>query len=383
MYHQGDSGDGGGPAEYRARDRGRGRARASSSPPRAHLIPTRAVSRPAGRAVGPGTKGRAAAETLGSTASSPSVRDAPGGPKAPEKYRQISALHALCQRTESLTSRSPPPPRRHLRDRQIEVLRGDRGSPPEYRGRDRIRVTAASDRAQHPRHVQHPGQSQPNLQHHGQKPPLHCPLPELRGTAAGRPARPGPGSGRGGAVNHLETTPTNRPPVVHSWQQIYKSMMDMSSRLLVLQQLAESCGTSTVQQGVQQVWRLLLLCLLCRLCFRLGGVSTVKHAVSALTGAYALFLFFELHMLWVLSLSALCYVVLLLGQRSSSRGLFLSVVVLVYLLVGELHLIDMVTWHKIRGELLPVRWGFLWTVSHSSNVLHTKAVEQDVASVKI
>jgi len=60
----------------------------------------------------------------------------------------------------------------------------------------------------------------------------------------------------------------------------------------------------------------------------------VKHAVSAVTGAYALFLFFELHMLWVLALSALCYLVLLLGRRSSSRGLFLSAVVLVYLLVG-------------------------------------------------
>lgn len=46
--------------------------------------------------------------------------------------------------------------------------------------------------------------------------------------------------------------------------------MDMSSRLAVWQELAESCGLSTVQQGLQQVWRLLLLCLICRLCFRLG-----------------------------------------------------------------------------------------------------------------
>ncbi|XP_068454478.1 protein-serine O-palmitoleoyltransferase porcupine-like [Clinocottus analis] len=130
--------------------------------------------------------------------------------------------------------------------------------------------------------------------------------------------------------------------------------MDMTSRLLVLQQLAESCGASTVQQGIQQVWRLLLLCLLCRLCFRLGSVSTVKHVVSALSGIYGLFLFFELHMLWVLLLSALCYLVLLLSQHSSSRGLFLSVVILIYLLVGELHLIDMVTWHKIRGSQMVV-----------------------------
>ncbi|XP_068590021.1 protein-serine O-palmitoleoyltransferase porcupine-like [Cebidichthys violaceus] len=130
--------------------------------------------------------------------------------------------------------------------------------------------------------------------------------------------------------------------------------MDMSSRLLVLQQLAESCGISTVKQGLQQVWRLLLLCLICRLCFRLGGVSTVKHVVSAVTGVYGLFLFFELHMLWVLLLCALCYLVLLLSRHSSSRGLFLSVVILIYLLVGELHLIDMVTWHKIRGSQMVV-----------------------------
>uniref|UniRef100_A0A8C4FA48 Protein-serine O-palmitoleoyltransferase porcupine n=1 Tax=Dicentrarchus labrax TaxID=13489 RepID=A0A8C4FA48_DICLA len=84
------------------------------------------------------------------------------------------------------------------------------------------------------------------------------------------------------------------------------------------------------------------------------GVSTVKHVTSVLAGMYGLFLFFELHMLWVLLLSALCYLVLLLSRHSSSRGLFLSVVILIYLLIGELHLIDMVTWHKIRGSQMVV-----------------------------
>ncbi|XP_047453687.1 protein-serine O-palmitoleoyltransferase porcupine-like [Mugil cephalus] len=130
--------------------------------------------------------------------------------------------------------------------------------------------------------------------------------------------------------------------------------MDMSTRLMVWQQLAESCGLSTVQQGLQQVWRLLLLCLVCRLCFRLGVASTVKHVVSVLTGIYGLFLFFEQHVLWVMLLSALCYLVLLLSRDSGSRGLFLSAVVLVYLLSGELLLIDMVTWHKIRGSQMVV-----------------------------
>uniref|UniRef100_A0A3Q1G6B7 Porcupine O-acyltransferase like n=1 Tax=Acanthochromis polyacanthus TaxID=80966 RepID=A0A3Q1G6B7_9TELE len=130
--------------------------------------------------------------------------------------------------------------------------------------------------------------------------------------------------------------------------------VDMSSRLAVWQQLAESCGLSTVQQGLQQVWRLLLLCLICRLCFRLGVASTVKHVVSVLAGMYGLYLFFELHMLWVLLLSALCYLVLLLSRHSSSRGIFLSAVILIYLLMGELHLIDVVTWHKIRGSQMVV-----------------------------
>ncbi|XP_074538536.1 protein-serine O-palmitoleoyltransferase porcupine-like [Halichoeres trimaculatus] len=130
--------------------------------------------------------------------------------------------------------------------------------------------------------------------------------------------------------------------------------MDMSSRLALWQQLAESCGLITVQQGLQQVWGLLLLCLICRVCFRLVSSSTLKHTASALTGMYALFLFFELHMLWVLLLSALCYLVLLLSRRSSSRGVFLSVMILIFLLIGELHLIDVVTWHKIRGSQMVV-----------------------------
>ncbi|XP_026010977.1 protein-serine O-palmitoleoyltransferase porcupine isoform X1 [Maylandia zebra] len=131
-------------------------------------------------------------------------------------------------------------------------------------------------------------------------------------------------------------------------------MMDIPSRLEVWQELVESCGLITVQQGLQQVWRLLLLCLLCRLCFTLGVVSTVKHVVSALAGMFGLFLFFEQHMQWILLLTALCYFILLLCRNSSSHGLFVSGVVLIYILTGELHLIDTVTWHKIRGSQMVV-----------------------------
>ncbi|XP_072770940.1 protein-serine O-palmitoleoyltransferase porcupine-like isoform X1 [Nerophis lumbriciformis] len=130
--------------------------------------------------------------------------------------------------------------------------------------------------------------------------------------------------------------------------------MDWPSRLQVWMELAESCGLSTLQQGIQQVWKLLLICLISRLLFRLGGVSWWNHLVSMLAGMYSLFLFFDLHMLWVMLLSVLCYLSLLLGPRCSSRGLFLSCAILIYLLVGELHLIDTVTWHKIRGSQMVV-----------------------------
>ncbi|XP_049608694.2 protein-serine O-palmitoleoyltransferase porcupine isoform X3 [Syngnathus scovelli] len=130
--------------------------------------------------------------------------------------------------------------------------------------------------------------------------------------------------------------------------------MDMFDRLLVLIELAESCGVSTLQQGFEQIWRLLLICLLSRLLFRLGGVSSVNHVVSMFAGIFSLFLFFNLQMLWVLLLSLLCYLILLLNRHSSNKGLFLSAAILIYLLIGELHLIDTVTWHKIRGSQMVV-----------------------------
>uniref|UniRef100_A0A8C5FCF9 Uncharacterized protein n=1 Tax=Gadus morhua TaxID=8049 RepID=A0A8C5FCF9_GADMO len=121
-------------------------------------------------------------------------------------------------------------------------------------------------------------------------------------------------------------------------------------RLELWLHLAENCVLTTLQQGLDQVWQLLLLCLLCRICFRTRLPSLVKHVVSMATGSYGLYLFFEVHMLWVLLLGAVCYLVLRLCARSSRRGPFLSGAILVYLLMGELHLIDPVTWNKMRGK---------------------------------
>uniref|UniRef100_A0AAX7VHH7 Porcupine O-acyltransferase like n=1 Tax=Astatotilapia calliptera TaxID=8154 RepID=A0AAX7VHH7_ASTCA len=101
--------------------------------------------------------------------------------------------------------------------------------------------------------------------------------------------------------------------------------------------------------------RLLVITFLSASCFASSGVvSTVKHVVSALAGMFGLFLFFEQHMQWILLLTALCYFILLLCRNSSSHGLFVSGVVLIYILTGELHLIDTVTWHKIRGSQMVV-----------------------------
>ncbi|XP_038146314.1 protein-serine O-palmitoleoyltransferase porcupine-like [Cyprinodon tularosa] len=130
--------------------------------------------------------------------------------------------------------------------------------------------------------------------------------------------------------------------------------MELSDRLLIWRELAESCGVSTLQQSLQQVWKLLLLCLVCRVVLRLGVWAPVKHVVSMLTGTYGLFLFLDLHTLWVLLLAVSCYLSLLLCRRSGNKGLFVSAVILVYLLIGELHFIDMGTWNKIRGSQMVV-----------------------------
>ncbi|CAL8369194.1 unnamed protein product [Lota lota] len=130
--------------------------------------------------------------------------------------------------------------------------------------------------------------------------------------------------------------------------------MEAPGRLELWRHLAENCVLTTLQQGLDQVWQLLLLCLLCRICFRTRLPSLVKHIISMATGSYGLYLFFEVHMLWVLLLGAVCYLVLGLCSHSSRRGPFLSGAILVYLLMGELHLIDPVTWNKMRGSQMVV-----------------------------
>lgn len=72
------------------------------------------------------------------------------------------------------------------------------------------------------------------------------------------------------------------------------------------------------------------------LCLSLTGVSShVKHVSLLAGGLYVLYVFFELHMMWVIILSLLCYLILLLSITSRSKGVFLSLVILIYMLMGS------------------------------------------------
>ncbi|XP_023675142.1 protein-serine O-palmitoleoyltransferase porcupine isoform X1 [Paramormyrops kingsleyae] len=130
--------------------------------------------------------------------------------------------------------------------------------------------------------------------------------------------------------------------------------MPSFSRQEFFQELAEGCLLPTAQQGLEQVWQLLVICLLCRCLWRLGLPLYVKHLSTVAGGFYSLYLFFQLHMVWVVLLSLLCYLILFLCRHSSSRGTFLSVTILIYLLMGEMHMMDTATWHKMRGSQMVV-----------------------------
>uniref|UniRef100_A0A8D3APA0 Uncharacterized protein n=1 Tax=Scophthalmus maximus TaxID=52904 RepID=A0A8D3APA0_SCOMX len=126
------------------------------------------------------------------------------------------------------------------------------------------------------------------------------------------------------------------------------------SRQKFFQELFRGCLLPTAQQGLEQVWQLLLICLLSRLLWMSGLPSFLKHLGTVAGGFYSLYLFFELHMIWVVLLSLLCYLFLFLCRHSTIRGTFLSITVLIYLLLGELHMMDTTNWHKMRGSQMVV-----------------------------
>nr|CAJ81389.1 porcupine homolog [Xenopus tropicalis] len=119
-------------------------------------------------------------------------------------------------------------------------------------------------------------------------------------------------------------------------------------------QLLHGCIVPTVQQGLEQIWVLLLMCLACRLLWILALPPQLKHLLTIAGGFFCLYHFFALQMVWVVLLSLLCYLVLFLCRHSQHRGVLLSVTILIYLLMGEMHMVDTVSWHKMRGAQMIV-----------------------------
>ncbi|NXQ56604.1 PORCN palmitoleoyltransferase, partial [Anthoscopus minutus] len=119
-------------------------------------------------------------------------------------------------------------------------------------------------------------------------------------------------------------------------------------------QVLPGCVVPTARQGLAQLWPLLLLCLGARLLHRLPLPRGGKHAGAAAGGLLALHHFFGAQALWVALLSGLCVLTLLLSRARAQRGLCLALAALSYLLMGELHMVDTVTWHKMRGAQMVV-----------------------------
>ncbi|KAM8793699.1 protein-serine O-palmitoleoyltransferase porcupine [Eudromia elegans] len=118
--------------------------------------------------------------------------------------------------------------------------------------------------------------------------------------------------------------------------------------------LLPGCLLPTAAQGLAQLWHLLLLCLALRLLLRMPLSRAGREAGVAAGGVAALLLFFGAQALWVLLLSALCALTLALSRARGHRGLCLALAALSYVLLGELHMVDTVTWHKMRGAIMVV-----------------------------
>ncbi|KTF91409.1 hypothetical protein cypCar_00009080 [Cyprinus carpio] len=142
--------------------------------------------------------------------------------------------------------------------------------------------------------------------------------------------------------------------------------MGALSKQQFFQELGSGCLLPTVQHGLEQVWQLLLICLVCRLLWRLGKRVYTSHNMSALfpethTDTVDNVVFYNLYRcsssctwLGCFSKPHFAQLILFLCRHSSSRGPFLSITILIYLLLGELHMMDTTTWHKMRGSQMVV-----------------------------
>lgn len=65
-------------------------------------------------------------------------------------------------------------------------------------------------------------------------------------------------------------------------------VMGALSRQKFFQELAHGCLLPTAQQGLEQVWQLLVICLLCRLLWMLGESPVILCPLSVIHPSYSL-----------------------------------------------------------------------------------------------
>ncbi|XP_070573329.1 protein-serine O-palmitoleoyltransferase porcupine-like [Ptychodera flava] len=113
------------------------------------------------------------------------------------------------------------------------------------------------------------------------------------------------------------------------------------------------CIIPTLQQGVQIVTPLLLLCVGFRFFAYAGFPSNALHFFSCFSGLCCVFLFFEMNLIYLLYLGVIGYIILWMLQYYTSiryKGAIVAAVLVVLLILCELFLVSGKEWHKIRGS---------------------------------
>ncbi|KAK3912241.1 Protein-serine O-palmitoleoyltransferase porcupine [Frankliniella fusca] len=114
----------------------------------------------------------------------------------------------------------------------------------------------------------------------------------------------------------------------------------------------DMCVQPTLRDGFSQVSTLLLWCFIFRLSTQSVAVPTnARHGISACTGIYIMYVFFNWTVVHILAFATVMYIVLLTlskfyGQR---RGPVIGIISIIYLIVSEIFLVPGREWHKIRG----------------------------------
>ncbi|NP_001161633.1 porcupine-like protein [Saccoglossus kowalevskii] len=118
------------------------------------------------------------------------------------------------------------------------------------------------------------------------------------------------------------------------------------------QDLFIECVIPTLEQGVQIVAPLLLLCLAFRLVTFTGVPVLFIHFSAMIGGLCSMYMFFEMTMLYVVFLGIVGYLVLMVLHHNhiQNKGAIVAAVLLFLLVTWELWLTDPREWHKIRGS---------------------------------